>query len=173
MAVGSSGDFLNSVKNNADRQSIDPAIIFGLIRQESMLDNNARSSVGARGLMQIMPKTGKQIASQLKEKWQSDDSLYNPEVNVRYGAYYFKQLLSSFNGNFALATAAYNAGPNRVKTWLPKDQAMSADIWIETIPFKETRKYVSSVVSYAMIYQHLIQSNVMKIKNLFTDIQPG
>ena len=165
--------YLNSVKNNADRQNLDPAIIFGLIRQESMLDNNARSSVGARGLMQIMPKTGKQIASQLKEKWQSEDSLYNPEVNVRYGAYYFKQLLNGFNGNFALATAAYNAGPNRVKTWLPKDQAVSADIWIETIPFKETRKYVSSVVSYAMIYQHLIQSNAMKIKNLFTDIQPG
>ncbi len=165
--------YLSSVKNNADRQNLDPAIIFGLIRQESMLDNNARSAVGARGLMQIMPKTGRQIASQLKEKWKSEDSLYNPDVNVRYGAFYFKQLLNSFNGNFALATAAYNAGPNRVKTWLPKDQAVSADIWIETIPFKETRKYVSSVISYAMIYQHLIQSNAMKIKNLFTDIQPG
>ena len=164
---------LDYVQNSADRQNLDPAIILGLIRQESMLDNTARSSVGARGLMQIMPKTGKQIANELNEKWQSEDNLYNPDVNVRYGAYYFKQLLNRFNGNFALATAAYNAGPSRVNSWLPKDLPVSADIWIETIPFKETRKYVISVLSYTMIYRHRIQSSLQKIKNWLPDVKPG
>jgi soluble lytic murein transglycosylase len=165
--------YLNPIRNSADSQNLDPAIILALIRQESMLDNNATSSVGARGLMQIMPKTGKQIANELNEKWQSEDNLYNPDVNVRYGAYYFKQLLNRFNGNFALATAAYNAGPSRVNGWLPKDLPVSADIWIETIPFKETRKYVISVLSYTMIYRHRIQSNLVKIKNWLPDVQPG
>ncbi|NOT10445.1 MAG: transglycosylase SLT domain-containing protein [Methylococcaceae bacterium] len=165
--------YMNHVQSSADRQRLDPAIILGLIRQESMLKSNAKSSVGARGLMQIMPKTGKQIAQELNEKWQSDDKLFNPDVNVRYGAYYFKQLLDRFNGNFTLATAAYNAGPSRVSSWLPKDMPIASDIWIETIPFRETRKYVMSVLSYAMIYQHRIQSNLLKLRNLFPEILPN
>ena len=164
---------LNPIQSSASSQNLDPAVILGLIRQESMLDNYATSSVGARGLMQIMPKTGKQIANELNEKWQSEDNLYNPDVNVRYGAYYFKQLLNRFYGNFALATAAYNAGPSRVSGWLPKDLPVSADIWIETIPFKETRKYVISVLSYTMIYRHRIQSNLVKIRNWLPDVKPG
>ena len=102
--------YSNQVHNNAYRHNLDPAIVFGLIRQESMFDKDAESSVGARGLMQIMPKTGMQIARELKEKWQSDESLFNPDVNVKYGAFYYKQLLKRFHGHFALATAAYNAG---------------------------------------------------------------
>jgi soluble lytic murein transglycosylase len=165
--------YLNQVQNNAYRHNLDPAIILGVMRQESMLNQDARSSVGARGLMQIMPKTGRQIARELNEKWQSEDSLLNPDVNVRFGAYYYKQLLDRYNGHIALATAAYNAGPGRVNQWLPKIQPVSADIWIETIPFKETRKYVTSVISYAIIYQYRIQSNLLKIRNLLPDIQPG
>jgi soluble lytic murein transglycosylase len=161
------------VQANAERQDLDPAVILGLIRQESMLDINAKSSVGALGLMQIMPKTGKQIALELNEKWQSEDKLYNPDVNLRYGAYYFKQLLNRFNGHFALAVAAYNAGPTRVSKWLPSILPVAADIWIETIPFKETRKYVMSVLSYTLIYQYRIHSNQLNINHLLPDIQPG
>ena len=139
-------NYLSQVQNNAYWQNLDPAIIFGLIRQESMLDKNARSAVGARGLMQIMPETGQQIARTLNEPWQAENSLFNPDVNIKYGAFYYKQLLNRFNGHFALATAAYNAGPNRVVKWLPNDRSIPADVWIETIPFKETRKYVTSVL---------------------------
>jgi len=72
-----------------------------------------------------------------------------------------------------LAAAAYNAGPNRVDKWLPSGQWMPADIWIETIPFKETRKYVTSVLSYAMIYSQRLQQNTLKIKNLLPNVQSG
>jgi soluble lytic murein transglycosylase len=165
-------NYLSQVQNNAYLQNLDPAIIFGLIRQESMLDKNARSAVGARGLMQIMPETGQQIARTLNEPWQEESSLFNPDVNIRFGAFYYKQLLSRFDGHFALATAAYNAGPNRVVNWLPNDRSVPADVWIETIPFKETRKYVTSVLSYAIIYQQRIQRNALKITRLLLDVRP-
>ncbi|MFA5923135.1 MAG: transglycosylase SLT domain-containing protein [Methylococcaceae bacterium] len=164
--------YLSQVQNNAYWQNLDPAIIFGLIRQESMLDKNARSAVGARGLMQIMPATGQQIARTLNEPWQAENSLFNPDVNIKYGAFYYKQLLNRFGGHFALATAAYNAGPNRVVKWLPNDRSVPADVWIETIPFKETRKYVTSVLAYAIIYQQRIQRNALKITRLLFDVRP-
>ncbi len=164
--------YLNQVQSNAARQDLDPAIIFGLIRQESMLDQHARSAVGARGLMQIMPETGQQIARTLNEPWQAESSLYDPDINIKYGAFYYKQLLSRFNGQFATAMAAYNAGPNRVSKWLPDNKTVPADIWIETIPYKETRKYVMSVLSYAIIYQQRIQRNALKMTGLLFDVHP-
>ena len=164
--------YSSQVQSNADRQELDPAIIFGLMRQESMLDQNARSAVGARGLMQIMPETGQQIAGKLNEPWQAENSLFNPDVNIKYGAFYYKQLLNRFDGHFALATAAYNAGPNRVSKWLPEDSSVPADVWIETIPFKETRKYVTSVLAYAIIYQQRTQRNALKMTGLLLDVRP-
>jgi soluble lytic murein transglycosylase len=165
-------NYLSEVQRNANRQDLEPAIIFGLIRQESMMDENAKSAVGALGLMQIMPETGKQIAHKLKESWQSENSLFNPAINIKYGAFYYKQLLSRFDGHFALAMAAYNAGPNRVVKWLPVDKTLPADIWIETIPYKETRKYVTSVLAYATIYQQRIQRNTLKITSFLSDVRP-
>jgi len=165
--------YSSQVQNNASLQQLEPALVFGLMRQESMLDKNAESPVGARGLMQIMPETGRQIARKLNEPWQSASSLFDPDTNIKYGTFYYKQMLNRFNGNFALAAAAYNAGPNRVDKWLPDDKQMPADIWIETIPFKETRKYVTSVLSYTLIYSQRLQQNSLKIKNLLPDVQSG
>ena len=161
----------NQIQQNARLNNLDPAIILGLIRRESAFDEKARSRVGARGLMQIMPKTGRQIARDLKQRWHSESVLFNPEVNVKYGSYYYKQLLNQFNGHYALAAAAYNAGPHRVNKWLP-ELPMAADIWIETIPFKETRAYVGAVLTYAMIYQQRMHRNVLKIKEFLRDILP-
>jgi soluble lytic murein transglycosylase len=81
-------------------------------------------------------------------------------------------LLNRFDGHVALASAAYNAGPNRAKKWLPITSAVPADIWIETIPFKETRKYVSTVLSYAIIYQQRLKKGGLKLKNLLRDVTP-
>ncbi|MEI7993995.1 MAG: transglycosylase SLT domain-containing protein [Methylococcaceae bacterium] len=164
--------YFNQVQNNAYLQGLDPAIIFGLIRQESMLDQNARSAVGALGLMQIMPETGRQIAQNLNEPWKAESSLFNPDVNIKYGSFYYKQLLNRFDGHFALATAAYNAGPNRVIKWLPNHRSLPGDVWIETIPYKETRKYVTSVFSYAIIYQQLLQKSTLKMTKLLFDVRP-
>lgn len=165
--------YMPQVQNNAYRYQLDPAMVLGLMRQESMLDSNARSTVGARGLMQLMPKTGKQIAQELKEQWSSENSLFNPDININYGSYYYKSMLNRYGGHAALATAAYNAGPGRVAKWLPQARPMTADIWIETIPYKETRKYVISVLSYIIIYQHRLQGNALKMKDLMQDILPG
>ena len=165
-------NYLSEVQKNANRQDLEPAIIFGLIRQESMMDENAKSAVGALGLMQIMPETGKQIAHKLKESWQSENSLFNPDINIKYGAFYYKQLLTRFDGHFALAMAAYNAGPNRVVKWLPVYKTLPADIWIEIIPYKETRKYVTSVLAYATIYQQRMQRNTLKITSFLFDVRP-
>jgi soluble lytic murein transglycosylase len=164
--------YLTEVQTSADKHGLDPALLFGLMRQESMLDKNAVSSVGAKGLMQLMPETARTVARTLLEPWQSDNDLFKPELNINYGGYYFKDLLTRFGGHVAVAGAAYNAGPNRAKKWLPITSAVPADIWIETIPFKETRKYVSTVLSYAIIYQQRLKKGSLKLKNLLRDVTP-
>jgi soluble lytic murein transglycosylase len=165
-------NYLSEVQSSADKHNLDSALLFGLMRQESMLDKNAESSAGAKGLMQLMPKTAMTIAQELHEPWLSDVNLFNPAFNIQYGGYYFKDLLNRFGGHIAVAGAAYNAGPNRVRKWLPITKAVPADIWIETIPFKETRKYVSTVLSYAIIYQHRLKKGSLKLKNLLRDVTP-
>lgn len=163
--------FTEEINHYALQFNLDPALVFGLIRQESVFDELAGSSVGARGLMQIMPSTGRQIARQLQESWRSDASLYEPDTNIKYGTFYYKQLLDKFNGQAALAAAGYNAGPGRVKQWLP-DKPMAMDIWIETIPFNETRQYVSLVLSNALFYQHRMKRDMLKIADFMQDVHP-
>lgn len=160
------------IEKNAESNDLDASLLFGLIRQESVFDRYAWSSAGARGLMQIMPKTGRQIARDLREKWRSSQSLFNPDVNIRYGSYYYKQLLDRFDGHFALATAAYNAGPHRVDLWLPETKALPTDIWIETIPYNETRKYVAKVLAYALIYQNRTGQKGLNMYKFLKQIDP-
>ena len=163
--------YSDKIHENAVEQNLNPVILFGLVRRESAFNKDAHSPVGARGLMQIMPQTGKQIAKDLNERWPGKNSLYNPVKNLKYGSYYYQKLLNQFDGHYALALAAYNAGPSRVKKWLP-DESIPADIWIETIPFRETRNYVTSVLVYAMIYQQRIQSNELTMNDLTRDVHP-
>ncbi len=162
--------FRHSVVNNAIRDGVNPAVVFGLIRRESTFDPAVRSPAGARGLMQIMPATGKHIAGKLHEKWHSAARLNEPDVNIRYGTFYFSGLLNRFNDNFALAAAGYNAGPGRVKRWLPVDRPMPADLWIETIPFNETRNYVTTVLMYAVIYQQRLRKPMLRLSDLLPDV---
>ncbi|MBS4051110.1 MAG: transglycosylase SLT domain-containing protein, partial [Methylomonas sp.] len=165
--------FNNQIQSNAGRNQLDPALVFALIRQESAFDEFAGSPAGAIGLMQVMPKTARQIAGELRQDWNNDFNLLNPDINIRYGSYYFKKVLDQFGGHFVLAAAAYNAGANRIKQWLPKDQDLPADIWIETIPYKETRGYVSSVLMYALIYQQRLNRHSLKTGDLLRAINPG
>ncbi len=151
------------IEQNARSKNLDKALVYGLIRRESAFDRYARSPVGARGLMQIMPATGKEIARRLKEKWRSSAMLYKPEVNLHFGTDYFQQLLKKFDGNPVLAMAAYNAGGHRVNRWLPQKSAMAADSWIDTIPYKETRQYVSTILTYAVIYQRQLKQPASRI----------
>lgn len=115
---------------------------------------DARSPVGATGLMQLMPATAKQTARKSGLSFSPSD-LVQPEKNIALGSRYLNQLLGQFGGNRILAAAAYNAGPSRVRQWLTKEDAkLPYDIWIETIPFQETRGYVQNVLSFSVIYAY-------------------
>jgi len=163
--------YAKNIHENAIKHDLNPALLFGLIRRESSFFKKAHSPVGARGLMQIMPNTGRQIAKDLKQRWQGKNSLYDPVKNITYGSYYYKKLVKQFGGNYALALAAYNAGPHRVKSWLPKE-SLPADIWIEIIPFNETRNYVTTVLMYAMVYQLRNEATALSMADLTLDVHP-
>jgi soluble lytic murein transglycosylase len=132
---------------------LDPSWLFGIARQESAFNPKARSHVGAMGLMQLMPNTGKLIARLINQPLKKTSELLYPERNIQLGSAYLKRMYSKNQLNPVLATASYNAGPHRVKAWLPK-QALPADIWIENIPFNETRKYTSNVLAYAAVFDY-------------------
>ncbi|ATG90857.1 transglycosylase SLT domain-containing protein [Methylomonas koyamae] len=166
-------EYSREIGQNAAERQLDPAIIYGLVRQESAFDSQADSPAGAKGLMQVMPQTGRQIAADLRDRWGNDDSLFQPDLNLKYGAFYFKKLLGQFNGHYALAAAAYNAGASKIKRWLPSGRSQPADIWIENIPYKETRGYVASVLMYSLIYQQRLQRNSLKVDDLLRDVMPG
>ncbi|WP_108649939.1 transglycosylase SLT domain-containing protein [Dongshaea marina] len=140
----------------AKMRDLDVTLLYAMARQESALYQRARSHAGARGLMQLMPATAKQVARKIGFPYRGVSQLYHPEANVRLGSAYLKELLNTFGGNRIFAAAAYNAGPHRVKKWLHRYSDMPLDLWVESIPFRETRHYVQNVLSYNLIYQHLM-----------------
>ena len=135
----------------AREHALDEAWMFGLMRQESRFVNVARSGVGASGLMQIMPATASWIAQRLGIKRFHPREMQDPAKNIQFGAYYLKHVQTSLDGSAVLATAAYNAGPGRAQRW--RDiRPMEAAVYIESIPFAETRDYVKKVMSNAIYY---------------------
>jgi len=140
------------VLNHAQRQQINPAWAFAIIRQESAFTKDARSHAGALGLMQLLPRTARQVARALRLRFRSHD-LLNASTNVQLGINYLRHVSDAFKGNNVLATAAYNAGGHRVREWLPKNGSIPADVWVEAVPFDETRDYLKRVLSYTVIYE--------------------
>ncbi|RAU44328.1 MULTISPECIES: transglycosylase SLT domain-containing protein [unclassified Pseudomonas] len=126
--------------------------VFAITRQESAFMDDARSSVGASGLMQLMPATAKETARKFSIPLASPAQVLDPDKNIQLGAAYLSQVHAQFNGNRVLASAAYNAGPGRVRQWLRGANHLAFDVWVESIPFDETRQYVQNVLSYAVIY---------------------
>ncbi|NOH81238.1 murein transglycosylase [Vibrio sp. RE86] len=141
----------------ADKHSIDPITLMSLARQESGLDIEARSPVGARGIMQIMPSTAKYTAKKYKLTYQDSGDLYEVGKNIEIGSHYFDGLLEQYDNNRIFALAAYNAGPNRVKTWRSRTQGkLDAYAFIEAIPFKETRGYVQNILMFETYYREVL-----------------
>lgn len=139
------------VKRHAASQSLSPSWVYAVIRQESAFNPQARSRVGARGLMQLMPATARHVAKRLNLSRPGPAELLTPAINIKLGTAYLREVLDKLSDNPVLATAAYNAGPRRVSSWLPV-QSVSAEIWIESIPFTETRTYTQRVMTYSVIY---------------------
>ena len=147
--------FYDIVHTHAHEKQLDAAYVYAIMRQESGYQSDIRSSTGALGLMQLMPATAKQLARKQKISLRKLN-LIIPNINVNLGTAYLKKLLKRFNNNHILATAAYNAGPTRVKRWLKKYGCHEQDIWIELIPFSQTRKYVKHVLSYTPILEFMM-----------------
>lgn len=142
------------VSRHAGAADLNMAWVYALMRQESAFASDARSSAGARGLMQLMPATAKHVARQLRANYRRPQQLFNPDTNIRFGTFYLREVLDQLGNNPILATAAYNAGPHRVQRWMPEDgSTMDADIWIELIPFRETRRYVKRILEYSVVYE--------------------
>ena len=125
---------------------------YGVARSESLFMRDVRSSAGAVGLMQLMPATGRKVAKQIRLPYLGLNTLTDPGSNIRLGTTYLSQMAERFGGNRVLATTAYNAGPHRVEDWLPETGTLDARVWIENIPFNETRQYVRRVMEAETIF---------------------
>ncbi|TDY00993.1 transglycosylase SLT domain-containing protein [Thiohalophilus thiocyanatoxydans] len=142
-----------TVLNQARNQQIDPAWAFAVIRQESAFTTDARSHAGALGLMQLLPRTAHHVARSLSLSMHGQQDILDVDNNIKLGVRYLRRVKDRFHGNPVLATAAYNAGGSNVRRWLPQDKALPADVWIETVPFNETRNYLQRVLTYTVIYE--------------------
>lgn len=141
----------------AKNRDVDMSLLYALARQESALYHKARSPVGASGLMQLMPATAQATAKKIGFPLKSPAQLLDPEVNIRLGSAYLRELLDIYNGNRVLAAAAYNAGPGRVRQWRERLGGAPMDVWVESIPYRETRNYVQNVLVYNVIYQQRLR----------------
>ena len=165
--------FTTQVNKYSTKRSLEPAFVYGIIRRESAFNPKARSPVGARGLMQLMPATAKQVSKQLKLRSPSRQDLYIPSFNINLGSKYIGDMLKKFNGHRALASAAYNAGPHRVNAWLPEENELPADVWVDTIPFTETRKYVRAILEYTATFEWKLNRTPTRLSVHLQPIPPS
>jgi soluble lytic murein transglycosylase len=142
------------VQSRAREIGLDPAYVYGLIRQESRFVMDARSGVGASGLMQIMPATARWTAKKIGVPF-TQDMITDRDTNLKLGTQYLRLVLEDFEGSELLAAAAYNAGPSRPRRWR-EGPVLEAAIWAENVPFNETRDYVKKVLSNAIFYSALL-----------------
>jgi soluble lytic murein transglycosylase len=164
--------YADVVEKNARRHGIDNAWVFAVMRQESAFMQNARSHAGAMGLMQLMPATARNVARDvLKRKPPRRSDLYQPDTNIALGSAYLKQMKGELGGSPILATAAYNAGPHRVSRWLPT-RVLPADIWIELVPFHETRGYLRRVLAYTVIYEKRMGREPVRLRDRLHPVPP-
>ena len=140
------------IAQQADQAGIDPYWAYGILRVESAWMFDAHSGADARGLMQLVPSSAAEVARRNGLPWSGGDSLYDPSINIELGTRYLAQMADRFNGSLWLASAAYNAGAGRANQWLDQRSNLPPDVFVATIPFKETREYVARVMYYSVIY---------------------
>lgn len=155
--------------------SLENALLLAVMRQESAFDTEATSSAGARGLMQIMPSTAKQLARALKMPF-APEKMTDPQYNMTLGSYYLSDIVADFNGSYVMGLAGYNAGPSRVRAWIkaygdPRTGAIDMIDWIELIPFQETRDYVQRVLENLQIYRTRLGDRQTTTASLHDDLE--
>jgi soluble lytic murein transglycosylase len=160
------------LKVHAAKQGLDEAWVLGLIRQESRFIADIRSSAGAMGLMQLMPGTAQWVAGKMGLKNWRWGNVTDVDTNISLGTYYLRHVLDYLDGNPALASAAYNAGPGRARAWRP-ERTMETAAWAETIPFNETRHYVKLVMANASYYASLLSQQAQSLRGRIGDTGPA
>jgi len=157
--------FQETLAPAAKHLALDLSWIYGLIRQESVFKPNAVSHVGALGLMQLMPDTGRKVSARIGLTLDSPRALLDPNTNLTVGSNYLSSLLQHFSGSEPLATAAYNAGEERVNDWRPDAGSLSADVWIDTIPYTQTRNYVQRVMAHTVMFDWRLNGRPQRLSD--------
>ena len=152
-------DYVRVVQRAAQRKRVDSTLAIGLARQESAFNPRALSRAGAQGLMQLMPQTASDLVGRGGEAVPELD-IYNPELNAELGTTYVRQLLALYDGDVERALAAYNAGPGAVARWNRRLGEVPSDVFVEEIPYHETRNYVRAVLSWQRKYEYLQAARV-------------
>ncbi|WP_331520929.1 transglycosylase SLT domain-containing protein [Pinirhizobacter sp.] len=161
----------DGVVSQSQQAGVEPAWAYGIIRAESAWMSDARSGADARGLMQLLPGTASIVASKNGLPWAGGESLYDGPTNIQLGTRYLAQMAARYNGAPWLASAAYNAGPNKVDQWLGQRGSLPPDLFIASIPYKETREYVARVMAFSVIYDwRLNGSRVVSMQTRITPI---
>jgi soluble lytic murein transglycosylase len=162
----------DDVVNGAARLTHLPTVlIYAVMRQESLYQPQAVSGAGAVGLMQLMPSTARSVAAQLNRRRPNRSRLMLPEVNVPLGAGRLAELLDRLGGQVLVALAAYNAGPNAARRWLP-EHPLDADIWVENIPYNETRAYVQRVMWHSVVFSWLHDRKAEGARSWLAQVKP-
>lgn len=164
--------YLEEAKRAARRNNLSPAYVLAIMRTESLFMPGVHSPAGAIGLMQLMPATADQVAAELGLSDPTSTTLETPSVNIRLGSHYLRAMLNRFNGHLALATGAYNAGPNAIARWLP-ETITPADIWIANIPYTQTRHYVERVMKHMVAFQARMDREITRLEERLPPIPPA
>lgn len=184
VALGNSGDrrwyewrfpleYSTLVESRARDRNLDPAWVMGLMRSESAMARDAVSSAGALGLMQVMPATARQLARRHSFRFTGKDQLLQPDVNIQFGTAYLRDLMDRFGDNPVLVSGAYNAGPHVVDRWLDKRRTDDPAIWIETLPYFETRDYIPRVLAFTIIYDWRMEKPVSRLSSRMPGFDSG
>ena len=183
-ALGNSGDlrwyewrfpteYKSIIDSQARSRNLDTSWVMGLMRSESAMAVDALSSAGARGLMQVTPDTARQLAKRHNIQYSGRDQLMQAEDNIIFGTAYLRDLLDRFGENPVLAAGAYNAGPRAVDRWLKPPQALDPAIWVETLPYFETRDYIPRVLAFTAIYDWRLRQPVTRVSSRMPAFDSG
>lgn len=149
--------YYTAIKNHAKNYHVPEELIYAIIRQESGFRVDVVSPAGARGLMQVMPITASVVAKREKIAYKDKNQLFSSEKNINIGVAYLKQLITRYNQHPVLVAAAYNAGPTQVNYWIKNHPPKEMDIWIDTLPWHETRNYLKNIIAFYAVYQYRLK----------------
>lgn len=159
-------------EEQSQRAGISSAWAYGIARSESLFMPDVSSGAGAVGLMQLMPATGRETARRAGITYRGQSTLLDPDTNVALGTTYLAEMLARFDDHRVLATAAYNAGPNRVLRWLPAEGELPAEAWVDSVPFNETRGYVQRVLASEAVFEWRMSGETVRITDSMRPVQP-